>query len=159
LFTVEQIETIVDFELHALLWSSPKPDPEGGDANGYFLDDYESENATPELKNRLLDEVEHLDGQDNDRYSLETLAELPGAISAYKAHMDNAHPEDVWLECFGHDIAMTRNGHGVGFWDRGLPGDAGAVLSRWARSLGELHIFDDFVSEKVTEWRGMFHAE
>lgn len=43
----------------------------------------------------------------------------------------------------GHDFWLTRNGHGAGFWDRGLPhGDA---LSELARAYGEcdLYIGDD----------------
>jgi len=36
----------------------------------------------------------------------------------------------------GHDLALTRNGHGAGFWDRGY-GDVGTWLSDAARTLGE----------------------
>jgi len=36
----------------------------------------------------------------------------------------------------GHDLWLTRNGHGTGFWDRGL-GDLGDRLSNAARTLGE----------------------
>lgn len=39
---------------------------------------------------------------------------------------------------FGHDMTLTRNRHGAGFWDRGLPGDLGDVLSDWARCLGTM---------------------
>jgi hypothetical protein len=44
----------------------------------------------------------------------------------------------------GHDFWLTRNGHGAGFWDRGL-GDIGARLSAAARACGEvnLHVGDD----------------
>lgn len=34
----------------------------------------------------------------------------------------------------GHDLWLTRNGHGAGFWDRGLP--YGDVLTDKAKSLG-----------------------
>lgn len=40
----------------------------------------------------------------------------------------------------GHDFYLTRNGHGAGFWDRGL-GSAGDVLSDAARACGETHEF------------------
>lgn len=36
----------------------------------------------------------------------------------------------------GHDLWLTRNGHGAGFWDRGL-GALGDRLSDAARSMGE----------------------
>ena len=46
----------------------------------------------------------------------------------------------------GHDFALTRNGHGAGFWDRGA-GEAGKVLTESAEAFGEFYIeitdFDD----------------
>ena len=44
----------------------------------------------------------------------------------------------------GHDFALTRNGHGTGFWDRGL-GEVGEQLTRYAERSGEadLYIGDD----------------
>lgn len=39
----------------------------------------------------------------------------------------------------GHDLALTRNGHGAGFWDRGLGAD-GDALSDIAKALGERNI-------------------
>jgi len=40
----------------------------------------------------------------------------------------------------GHDLWLTRNGHGTGFWDRGL-GEVGENLSDIARGMGEKHIY------------------
>ena len=42
----------------------------------------------------------------------------------------------------GHDLWLTRNGHGAGFWDRGLD-DLGERLSAAARSLGEAYSYID----------------
>lgn len=44
----------------------------------------------------------------------------------------------------GHDFYMTRNGHGVGFWDRGL-GERGHWLSKMSESYGDqcAYIGDD----------------
>lgn len=39
---------------------------------------------------------------------------------------------------FGHDFALTRNGHGAGFWDRGH-GEIGEQLSELARIEGEVY--------------------
>lgn len=36
----------------------------------------------------------------------------------------------------GHDFWLTRNGHGTGFWDRGL-GAVGEELTRLAKAFGE----------------------
>jgi hypothetical protein len=51
---------------------------------------------------------------------------------------------DQWSdEQAGHDLWLTRNRHGAGFWDRGLP--HGEELSEIARAYGEsdLYIGDD----------------
>ena len=47
-------------------------------------------------------------------------------------------------EQIGHDLWLTRNGHGAGFWDRGL-GEKGEVLSNIARKMGgkDLYRGDD----------------
>lgn len=47
-------------------------------------------------------------------------------------------------QCAGHDFWYTRNGHGVGFWDRGL-GKLGQDLSAAAKTYGEtsLYLGDD----------------
>lgn len=45
----------------------------------------------------------------------------------------------------GHDFWLTRNHHGAGFWDRGLPGDTGKRLTDAAHAHGsvDLYIGDD----------------
>jgi hypothetical protein len=55
----------------------------------------------------------------------------PDIIAACDKGMD--------LSQIGRDIWFTQNGHGVGFWDRGL-GDIGERLSESARSLGEAYV-------------------
>jgi hypothetical protein len=40
----------------------------------------------------------------------------------------------------GHDFWLTRNGHGAGFWDRGL-GDLGERLSKAAKVYGEVYLY------------------
>lgn len=45
----------------------------------------------------------------------------------------------------GHDFWLTRNGHGAGFWDRGLPRDVGYALTWEAKAWGgcDLYVGDD----------------
>lgn len=40
----------------------------------------------------------------------------------------------------GHDFYMTRNGHGVGFWDRGL-GELGTWLTGICKPFGEAYAY------------------
>lgn len=46
----------------------------------------------------------------------------------------------------GHDFFLTRNGHGAGFWDRGL-GDVGERLSSAARVYGSCDVYVPGFSE------------
>lgn len=47
---------------------------------------------------------------------------------------------DIDPEQAGYDFWLTRNGHGVGFWDRDL-GELGDRLSEAARICGEVWLF------------------
>lgn len=77
----------------------------------------------------------------------------PGQLSAIKAQVSDfvqlCEGEGDLLAGIdpgqaGHDLWLTRNGHGAGFWDRGL-GQLGLDLSKWAKSFGEanLNVGDD----------------
>jgi hypothetical protein len=47
---------------------------------------------------------------------------------------------DEWSdEQAGHDFWLTRNGHGAGFWDRGLA--AGDALTDLAHPFGEVYLY------------------
>jgi hypothetical protein len=48
----------------------------------------------------------------------------------------------------GHDFWLTRNGHGAGFWDRGL-GKIGDQLTKEAQVYGEVHVWFDAESEEL----------
>ena len=47
---------------------------------------------------------------------------------------------DMRAEQAGHDFWLTRNGHGAGFWDRGL-GRVGELLTEAAKSCGEAYVY------------------
>lgn len=56
----------------------------------------------------------------------------------------DAYLEERDVEHAGHDFWLTRNGHGAGFWDRGM-GEVGDRLSAKAEKWGtvDLYIGDD----------------
>lgn len=41
----------------------------------------------------------------------------------------------------GNDFWMTRNRHGAGFWDGGLPDDLGNALTKAAKTYGEMSLY------------------
>lgn len=53
-------------------------------------------------------------------------------IQAYDHNYDAAQA--------GRDLWFTANGHGVGFWDRGL-GEIGDKLTEAAQTLGEIYVY------------------
>lgn len=53
-------------------------------------------------------------------------------LERYVEHRPMAHA--------GHDFWLTRNRHGTGFWDRGLPGDLGKLLTDAANAFGEVYL-------------------
>jgi hypothetical protein len=91
-------------------------------------------------------------------YSTDDLA--PGTLGSMRADCEgfiNANAEHLAEYCArmgcgrwsgeeraGHDFWLTRCGHGVGFWDRGL-GSLGLALSKAAESYGyvDLYVGDD----------------
>lgn len=42
-----------------------------------------------------------------------------------------------------HDFWLTRNGHGVGYWDGDYGGGLGRVLSDGCRAWGPIHVYHD----------------
>jgi hypothetical protein len=53
---------------------------------------------------------------------------------------DYGHGEYSDSEMSGHDFWWTRNGHGAGYWDRGL-GEHGDKLSALAKTYGSCDIY------------------
>lgn len=59
-------------------------------------------------------------------------ADLQAAAQLYVSHHGS-----TGYEMAGHDFALTRNGHGAGFWDGDLPEALGARLTESAKKAGE----------------------
>lgn len=152
MFTNDQITEIVTSQLDSLLWSAGEICDENGESTLERWDKiYEHWDATPELDNRLVEELHQW--EDVEFYGTTVHAEMASALEEYKEYFGTN-----WHSSFGHDLALTRNHHGAGFWDRGLR-EAGIVLTEWAHSLGTLHIFHGHDSIHPEKWEGMFHAE
>ena len=49
-------------------------------------------------------------------------------------------PDTYTMEKAGHDFWMTRNRHGVGYWDRGL-GECGTLLTQKAHEYEEVNLY------------------
>ena len=133
--TPEQIETITKHYLIALLWTMPGDDD--CENPGDFI-------AIKDLPQKTIRKAK----QDVIAF-VDACGEL--FDKAIECHSDgySKHLDDGSVEAaFGHDFAITRNGHGLGYWDsdnEGLPRLLGYALTRICESFGEanLYIGDD----------------
>jgi len=98
--------------LGAMLWSGMDAKDEPLDKN-YSLDDIDLDTI-----NQSMDEIEMFRNKAGDLL------------------------DGVDDEMIGHDFWLTRNGHGAGFWDRGL-GEVGEKLTEIAKSFGEAYPYVD----------------
>jgi hypothetical protein len=75
-----------------------------------------------------------------DAFDPQTRAELRGDLHAFvMANVDDIAESGLSSEQIGHDFWMTRQHHGVGFWDRGL-GSVGSRLTEACHPFGEVYL-------------------
>lgn len=108
------MNTILTAYLTCALWSSTQ------DNEKPFDSDFKIEDFSPESVKSAENEI-------NDFLSL---------LDAENILWEESLSE----EQFGHDFWLTRNRHGVGFWDRGL-GSLGEKLTKWAHSYGSSYVY------------------
>lgn len=68
-------------------------------------------------------------------------------LQEYVKQMGNSPDFTAWGRA-GHDFWLTRNGHGAGFWDRGL-GDLGERLANAAKVYREVYLHVSFENPKA----------
>ncbi len=118
-----EFERMVEGYVTCALWASLDDDGESLDS---YLDATDiSEAARAIMRAECADFVEYLHNADDDR------------LADYLAQCTESD--------LGHDFWLTRNRHGAGFWNRGLPGDLGKRLTDDAHSFGssDLYVGDD----------------
>lgn len=120
-----QIASFIEGYLTAALWSSSDTLEDGSTVD---LDNYEWGNG--EAEKLHADCISFIEANNDDLW-------------IYPDHYTPPSGYDVW-ECAGHDFWLTRNGHGTGFWDRGL-GELGERLTEASDTFGtvELYLGDD----------------
>lgn len=114
------VEIMFDSYAHAALWSSTDESDESG---GEPMDkNYSEEDIAEETLIEMRRDCE------------EFVRKAPALINA----------SGLSAEQVGHDFWLTRNGHGAGFWDRGL-GKIGDALTNAAKTFGsyDLYVGDD----------------
>ncbi|ATS93168.1 hypothetical protein SEA_PATIO_87 [Gordonia phage Patio] len=109
----------------ALCWTQRAYDLGDTDDNVTLSDlGYGYDDVAPGTRGRIIGELMAL------------ITAHPLAVRMYgAARKYDTSDGDVWSH-FGHDYLLTRDGHGAGFWDRGL-GDLGDYLTAIAKTMGE----------------------
>lgn len=114
---MDNLDDFVRHYLIAALWSST-------DGDGEPLDDtYDIDDLAPETLAAAI--------ADCERFQTVAADLLAQAYGLYDARGLSYHPDAGSAQaCAGHDFWLTRCGHGVGFWGRGLEvvGDQLAAL-------------------------------
>lgn len=125
-FTAKEVEEFIRSYVGAMLWSTTDEDVyKDGEGPDDCLDArYSIDDLTEETLNDVIEEcVKFIDS-------------VQLKIKETKGQGDYANPQWTFMERCGHDFALTRNGHGAGFWDRGL-GELGEQLTEACKSYGE----------------------
>ena len=114
----KQIDTFLEGYITCALWASTD---NADDSGGAPLDD-------------------NFSSDDLDPTCLETMRKDCENFMEYAAMELTQYP--LPLDYAGHDFWLTRNGHGAGFWDRGL-GKLGDELTQKAKSFGSADLYVD----------------
>jgi hypothetical protein len=124
------VESFVNGYLVAALWSSSDTLPGKDGEEGETVN---------------LDNFDWADGQEAKLMGdcLAFIQANAADLIHYEQVKTHAPGYGAW-ECAGHDFWLTRNGHGAGFWDRGL-GELGQRLTEACKAFSgvDLYLGDD----------------
>ncbi len=89
--------------------------------------------STADDDGTMFDDMEH-EGW-TDEATASSIGDIQGFLQTCAADLWEMAPGSI-----GHDFWLTRNGHGAGFWDRGL-GERGARLTAACKPYGEVNLY------------------
>lgn len=117
----QQLEWITQGYLEAMLWAEH-------DDEGQPLDDrFQPGDVADESVKAIVKDIE----------TFIECAETLGILHIIDAgYFVGENRWGDYLSSLGHDIHLTRNGHGTGFWDRGYAKEDGEALTKLAAELG-----------------------
>lgn len=123
-FNMRQTTTFIDNYIGALKWSSMVVLYDSDDGDGNF-------------------EYAHADEYDTtENFDQMCIADCINFLALNEKLVREALDAGIFycIDRAGHDFALTRNRHGVGYCDRGL-GDIGDELTEAAESFGEISLY------------------
>lgn len=145
-FSKDMVSKLTEFQrnyLHCALWSSHDDD------DNPFDQDYDIDAFHPYTLERQINDCVKFCTANRD------------LLKAAAEFLDN-NPKLLppngggTIALLGHDLWLTRNGHGAGYWDRGLPKEIGDALSDAARKIGgvDLYVDNGFIHQEGLNLKG-----
>lgn len=127
-----KLDQFTEAYIQAMLWATTDNTTEQG---GNPLDDnYTIHDISKEALVKIIADCEKFQGENID--DIMTIPDWYGAADS--SGMDHY----TGLECAGHDFFFTRNGHGVGFWEREyLTKDQQDRLTKNSHEFGEMDAY------------------
>jgi len=126
------IARIVDSYLECALWTE-EDNLEEDDDNDYK--EIYGDNEDSELK-KIVPDVDINIHNFSDDSKITAYLDIKKFLELAGDAVNDISESDL-----GHDIWLSRNGHGAGFFDRGYDNDIEKRLMDAAEALGEIHIF------------------
>jgi hypothetical protein len=132
----------------AMLWANTRAEDDSDVDPNAWLDGNDSEWAVSAFDSLDQESIR----EDCAAFIRENWLDLAQLPRSYGRADDGRPDPDAVAACAGHDFALTRNGHGAGFWDRGL-GELGDRLTKAAHAYGAssawCHADDDPESDNL----------
>lgn len=132
----DQIQDAIDGVLDALLWATPAFSTVLDD--GTIVEDEKNDQSFSDL-NFDRDDVADISLVSVSREVIDFIGSNWADCLLYSESRDfDPSQGSVW-SYLGHDLALTREHHGAGFWDRGL-GELGDRLTEACKPYGEFNM-------------------
>lgn len=120
-------EQILQGYLECALWASSDYDVDGNLTNESMDDLFEPDDFSPEAVMDIQADIAN--------FVLLVLKDKKIGREGLREYLRTQSSSQL-----GHDLFLTRNGHGAGFWDRGLK-DLGDLLTGHAKSMGSQDVY------------------
>ena len=132
----KNIPKIIDMYLDCALWTDGEQLQEQDLKNNqetYKMDDEDwDESEIKDLVNNVDLNIHNFD----ENSLIKTYLDIKKFIRIVGFAIDDIDENDI-----GHDLWLTRNGHSSGFWSRGYDDDIAEILTKAAKSLGEVSLY------------------
>ena len=132
----KNIQEIINSYLDCAIWTDEESLEEYNDAMNretYKMDkEYWDESEIKKLMTNPNLNIHNFD----ENSIIKTYLDIKKFLNLVGSAVDDIDESDI-----GHDLWLTRNHHGTGFWDRGYEDTISGILTKASKSLGEVQLY------------------